>query len=56
MGSNTERWRESGRDEGGPESADSSLSSAVPDGGHMACRVVGWVGRAGEKLGQHHRF
>ena len=50
-----ERWerlgeweRESGRDEGRPESADSSSSSAVSDGGD-------WAGRQAEaQLGRRH--
>lgn len=35
----TKRWRESGRNEGGPESADSSFPSAVPDRSHWAGRL-----------------
>lgn len=46
----TERWSESGRDEGGPESADSSFFSAVPGRGQGAGR------EAEAKLGQHHCF
>lgn len=38
-GRDTESWRMSGRGKGGPESADSSFSSAVPDGWHQA----GWL-------------
>ncbi len=41
MGIDTGWWREDGRDEGGPESSDSSFSSAVPDGGHRAGRLAG---------------
>lgn len=52
-GKDTERWGRSRRDEGGPENADSSVSSAVPDGGHQPVRQAVLVEA---KLSHRHRF